>query len=100
MGLADRFKELKDKAVDATAERSDKIHEVVEKVATTADARTGGKYHERIQSAGAKAGSLVDGIKEQAGSGEQASAPVETDAASAPIDPEGASAPVDADEPS
>lgn len=98
MGLADRLKDLKDKAVDATAERSDKIHEVVEKVATTADARTGGKYHERIQSAGAKAGSLVDGIKEQAGGGDATSTPIEPDAASAPIDPDAASAPVDTGE--
>jgi hypothetical protein len=63
MGIADRLKDLKTKAVDATAEHSDKIHEAVEKVATTADQRTGGKYHERIQQAGAKAGSFVDGLK-------------------------------------
>jgi len=86
MGLADRLKGLKTKAVDATAERSDKIHEVVEKVASTADERTGGKYHERIQNAGAKAGSLVDGLKEQAGAGDSASAPPDADAAeTAPV---------------
>ncbi|HSZ14096.1 MAG TPA: antitoxin [Solirubrobacteraceae bacterium] len=62
MGLADRLKDLKAKAVDATAERSDKIHEAVEKVATTADERTGGKYHDRIQKAGAKAAGLVDSV--------------------------------------
>jgi adenylate kinase family enzyme len=62
MGIADRLKDMKTKAVDATAERSDKIHEAVEKVASTADERTGGKYHDRIQKAGAKAGSLVDGF--------------------------------------
>jgi hypothetical protein len=71
MGIADRLKELKTKAVDATAEHSDKIHEAVEKVATTADERTGGKYSERIQKAGAKAGSLVDGFT---GSDQQAAA--------------------------
>jgi adenylate kinase family enzyme len=64
MGIADRLKDLKTKAVDATAERSDKIHEAVEKVATVADERTGGKYHERIQNASAKAGNLVDGLKD------------------------------------
>ncbi len=84
MGLSDRLKDLKTKAVDATAERSDKIHEAVEKVATTADARTGGKYRERIQSASAKAGSLVDGLKgseeEAPGEGGDA-APVDTQAA-------------------
>jgi hypothetical protein len=81
MGIADRLKDLKTKAVDATVERSDKIHEAVEKVATTADERTGGKYHDKIQQAGAKAGSLVDGF---AASGEtEAVAP----AAAAPAAP-------------
>ncbi len=86
MGIADRLKDLKTKAVDATAERSDKIHEAVEKVATTADERTGGKYRERIQNASAKAGSLVDGLKssEQEAAGEGAdTAPVDTQAAPA-----------------
>jgi hypothetical protein len=63
MGITDRLKDLKTKAVDATVERSDKIHEAVEKAATTADERTGGKYRERIQQAGAKADSLVDSLK-------------------------------------
>jgi len=62
MGIADKLKDLKTKAVDATAEHSDKIHEAVEKAAATADERTGGKYTERIHKAGAKAGSLVDGF--------------------------------------
>jgi MT0933-like antitoxin protein len=63
MGIADRLKDLKTKATDATVERSDKIHEAVEKVATTADQRTGGKYRERIQQIGAKADSFVEGLK-------------------------------------
>jgi DNA-binding protein H-NS len=63
MGITDRLKDLKTKAVDATVERSDKIHEAVEKAATTADERTGGKYRERIQQVGAKADSLVDSLK-------------------------------------
>lgn len=60
MGIADKLKDLKTKAVDATAEHSEKIHEAVEKAAATADERTGGKYSERIQKAGAKAASIVD----------------------------------------
>jgi MT0933-like antitoxin protein len=77
MGLADRLKDLKTKAVDATAEHSDKIHEAVQKVASTADERTGGKYQERIHSATAKVGGLVDGLKgsEQEAAGEGAQAP-------------------------
>ena len=85
MGLADRLKDLKTKAVDATAERSDKIHEAVEKVATTADERTGGKYHDRIQKAGAKAAGLVDSVaagSEQQPAGETGDAS-ETGASSA-----------------
>jgi hypothetical protein len=72
MGIADKLKDLKTKAVDATAEHSDKIHEAVEKAAATADERTGGKYSERIHKAGAKAGSLVDGF---AGSEQRPAAP-------------------------
>ena len=77
MGLTDRLKDLKTKAVDATAERSDKLHEAVEKVATTADERTGGKYHDRIQKAGAKAAGLVDSVaagseQQPAGAAEEA----------------------------
>ena len=63
MGIADRLKDLRTKAADATAERGDKIHEGVEKAAATADQRTGGKYHERIQKAGAKADGLVENLK-------------------------------------
>ncbi|HTA33863.1 MAG TPA: antitoxin [Solirubrobacteraceae bacterium] len=63
MGIADRLNELKSKAVDATVEHSDKIQGAVEKVASTANERTGGKYHERIEQAGAKAGSLLDSLK-------------------------------------
>ncbi len=82
MGISDRLKDLKTKAVDATVERSDKIHEAVEKVATTADQRTGGKYSERIHNASAKAGSLVDGLKgsDQDASGEDAPSAGEDDA--------------------
>jgi DNA-binding protein H-NS len=78
MGLADRLKDLRTKATDATVERSDKIHEAVEKVAATADQRTGGKYREHIQKAGAKADSLVDSLKEkQAGAHDGEDAPTQ-----------------------
>jgi hypothetical protein len=66
MGIADRLNELKSKAVDATVEHSDKIQGAVEKVATTANERTGGKYQERIEQAGAKAGSMLDSLKNTA----------------------------------
>jgi MT0933-like antitoxin protein len=63
MGIADRLKDLKTKATGAAAERSDKLHEAVEKATTVADERTGGKYREHIQKAGAKADSLLEGLK-------------------------------------
>jgi len=63
MGISDRFKELRTKAEAAAAEHSDQIHAAVEKVATTADERTKGKYTEKIQQAGSKATGIVDGLK-------------------------------------
>jgi hypothetical protein len=67
MGLTDRLKDLRSKAEDAVVERSDQIHSAVGKAAAVADERTGGKYSERIQQAGAKADSLVDSLKEPDG---------------------------------
>jgi DNA-binding protein H-NS len=64
MGLADRLKGLTKKAEDTAVEHKDQIHQAVHKAEATADQRTGGKYHEQIQKAGAKADSLVDGLKE------------------------------------
>jgi MT0933-like antitoxin protein len=64
MGLADRLKDLTKKAEDTAAEHKDQIHQAVEKAEATADQRTGGKYHEQIQKAGAKADSFVDGLQE------------------------------------
>jgi DNA-binding protein H-NS len=63
MGIADRLKDLKTKATEATVERSDKIHEAVEKATAAADQHTGGKYGERLQKVGAKADSLVEGLR-------------------------------------
>jgi ElaB/YqjD/DUF883 family membrane-anchored ribosome-binding protein len=62
MGLADRLKGLTKKAEDAAVEHKDQIHQAVEKAEVTADERTGGRYHEQIQKAGAKADSFVDGL--------------------------------------
>jgi ElaB/YqjD/DUF883 family membrane-anchored ribosome-binding protein len=64
MGIADKLKGLTSKAEDAAAEHKDQIHEAVEKAEVAADQRTGGKYHDQIQKAAAKADELVDGLKE------------------------------------
>jgi hypothetical protein len=67
MGLTDKLKDLRSKAEGAVVERSDQIHSAVEKAAAAADERTGGKYSERIQQAGAKADSLLDSLKDDDG---------------------------------
>jgi DNA-binding protein H-NS len=69
VGFTDRLKEIKTKAQDTVAEHSDQIHDAVGKAAAVADQRTGGKYTERIQKAGAKADELVHSLKPE---GEQA----------------------------
>jgi DNA-binding protein H-NS len=64
MGLTDRLKDVAKKAEDAAAERKDQIRGAVHKAGAAADQRTGGKYSEQIQKAGAKADSVVDRIKD------------------------------------
>lgn len=74
MGLTDRFKDLKAKAEEAVVEHSDQIHGAVQKATAVADQRTGGKYSERIQKAGAKADGLVhslEGADDAAGAGQE-----------------------------
>ncbi|HEV3229485.1 MAG TPA: antitoxin [Solirubrobacteraceae bacterium] len=56
----DRFKGLTKKAENAAATHKEQIDQAVQKVETAADQRTGGKYHDQIQKAGAKAESVVD----------------------------------------
>jgi ElaB/YqjD/DUF883 family membrane-anchored ribosome-binding protein len=64
MGIVDKLKGLTSKAEDAAAEHKDQIHDAVEKAEVAADQRTGGKYHDQIQKAAAKADTLVEGLKE------------------------------------
>ena len=77
MGFTDKLKDLKTQAEGAVVQHSDKIHGAVEKVASTADKTTGGKYTDKIQKAGTKADSLVSGIgaDEQQVAGEPAAEP-------------------------
>jgi ElaB/YqjD/DUF883 family membrane-anchored ribosome-binding protein len=62
MAISDRLKQLTKKAEDTAAEHKDQIKEAVEKAEVTADQRTGGKYHDRITGAAAKAQAYVDGL--------------------------------------
>jgi ElaB/YqjD/DUF883 family membrane-anchored ribosome-binding protein len=64
MGLLDRMKGLTKKAEDTAVEHKDQIHETVQKAEATAEERTGGRYHEQIQTAAAKVDGFVDGLSE------------------------------------
>ena len=79
MGLSDKFKDLRSKAEDAVVERKDQIQQTVQKVGEAADQRTGGKYHDHIEKAGAKATGFVDGLGDQ--TAEAGAAPAEPAAA-------------------
>lgn len=67
MGMADRLKGLTKRAKDTAAEHKDQVHQAVEKAETLADRRTGGKYHDQIQKAGAKVETYVENLPPQAG---------------------------------
>jgi hypothetical protein len=69
MGLSDKIKDLRSKAEDAVVEHKDQIQQTVQKVGQAADQRTGGKYSEQIQKAGAKATGFVDGIADDGRAG-------------------------------
>jgi hypothetical protein len=62
MGFSDRLKDMRSKAEEAVVEHKDQIQQTVQKVGAAADQRTGGKYSERIQKAGAKASGFVEGL--------------------------------------
>jgi ElaB/YqjD/DUF883 family membrane-anchored ribosome-binding protein len=66
MGISDRLKQLTKRAEDTAAEHKDQIKEAVEKAEVTADQKTGGKYHEQIADAAAKAQSYVDKLEPDA----------------------------------
>jgi len=79
MGFTDKLKDLKTQAEGTVSEHSDQIHQAVEKVATTADKSTGGKYTDKIQQAGSKADSLVAGIGSDADAAEAAEPGADTE---------------------
>ena len=67
MGISDTLRQLTKKAENTAAEHKDQIKEAVEKAEATADQRSGGKYHEQITGAAAKAKSYVDKREPEAG---------------------------------
>jgi hypothetical protein len=63
MGIADKLKSLTKRAQDAAVEHQDQIVDAVKKAGAAADKQTGGKYHDQISKAGAKAEAYVEGLK-------------------------------------
>jgi DNA-binding protein H-NS len=66
VGISDRLKQLTKKAENTAAEHKDQIKDAVEKAEVTADQRSGGKYHEQIAGAAAKAEAYVDKLEPDA----------------------------------
>jgi ElaB/YqjD/DUF883 family membrane-anchored ribosome-binding protein len=63
MGLADRLTQLTRRAKDTAAEHKDQAEQTLQKAAAAADQRTGGKYHEQIAKAEAKAEGYVENLE-------------------------------------
>jgi hypothetical protein len=64
MGLADRLKDLRKTAQQTAVEHEDEIKQALQKAETTVDERTGGKYHDQMQKATAKADAMIEGLKQ------------------------------------
>jgi ElaB/YqjD/DUF883 family membrane-anchored ribosome-binding protein len=62
MGLADRFSQLTKRAKDTAAEHKDQVEQAIQKAAAAADQQTGGKYHDKIVKAEAKAEDYVENL--------------------------------------
>jgi ElaB/YqjD/DUF883 family membrane-anchored ribosome-binding protein len=62
MGLADRLGKLTKRAKDTAAEHKDQVEQALQKAAAAADQQTGGKYHDKITEAEAKAEDYVENL--------------------------------------
>ncbi len=60
MGFGDKLKGLRDQAQQAVADNKDKIQGAVQSVGEVANAKTGGKYADKIVKAGDKVTAGVD----------------------------------------
>lgn len=67
MGLADRLKDLRKTAQQTAVEHEDEIKQALQKAEATVDERTGGKYHDQMQKATAKADAVIEGLKQPDG---------------------------------
>ena len=62
MGIADRLKDLSDRAKDTAVEHRYEIQQAVDRAGALVDERTAGKYHDKIAAAGDRATAYVDGL--------------------------------------
>lgn len=60
MGFADKFTQLTKRARDTAVEHKDQVEQVVKKAAAAADQQTGGKYHDQLAKAEAKADAYLE----------------------------------------
>lgn len=60
MPLADKVKQMVDKAKSYVVQNKDKTAAGIAKAEQTIDTRTGGKYHDQITKAGDQAGQYID----------------------------------------
>ena len=63
MGFRDRLRDLTSRAEKTAAEHKDEIRQTIEKAEAAADQQTAGKYHDKIEKAGAKAEAYVEGLE-------------------------------------
>jgi DNA-binding protein H-NS len=78
MGLADRLRQLAKTARDSAAGHKDQLDQAIQKAATAADQRTGGKYRDQIAKAESTAETYVDNLKTPAPADHPAETPNET----------------------
>lgn len=63
MGFRETLKNLPARARDAGAEHKHEIRQTVETAQDAADRQTGGKYHDKIEQAGAKVDAYVNNLE-------------------------------------
>ncbi len=63
MGLTDKLKNLSKKAETLAVEHKDQIQSATQKAEQAIDKRTGGRYHDKIEQAGAKADGMLDRLE-------------------------------------
>ena len=63
MGLTDKLKGLTQKAEDTAVAHKDQIKNAATRAGAAVDSRTGGKYHDQIQKAEAKADEMLDKLE-------------------------------------